>query len=132
MATAVATMMATTMATGMAATVAATAIATVAAAAMAERHHLAVTADEGDTNDREKHRQSNNNNSVHPRILQLLTGTVSENYLVAVTTTQSRQPTAQRRAATAIAIFCVLRPRSGPCCQNLRVTKDMRVAKVRS
>jgi acetyl-CoA acetyltransferase len=101
MATAVATAMATAVAavaTAMAAIAAA--IATVAAAVMTERHHLAVTADEGDSNDREKHRQTKNNDTVHPQILQLLTGTVSENYKFAVTTTQPRQPTAQRRAAT--------------------------------
>ena len=67
---------------------------------MTEGHHLAVTADEGDSNDREEHRQTKNNDTVHPQILQLLTGTVSENYRFAVTTTQPRQPTAQRRAAT--------------------------------
>ena len=84
MATAVATAMAT-MATAVAAAVATAmaavaAIATVAAAVMTERHHLAVTADEGDANDREKHRETKNNDTVHPQILQLLTGTVSENY----------------------------------------------------
>jgi hypothetical protein len=97
-AAAVATMMATV--ASMAAAMATTAIATVAAAVMTKRHHLAVTADEGDSNDREKHRQTKNNDTVHPQILQLLTGTVSENYPFAVTTTQPRQPTAQRRAAT--------------------------------
>jgi hypothetical protein len=50
------------------------------AAAMAKRHRLAVTADQGDANDREKHRQTKNNDTIHPQILQLLTGTVSENY----------------------------------------------------
>jgi len=58
----------------------AAAVATIAAAAraalaMAEGHGLAVTAQEGDSNDREKHSQTKNNNTVHPRILQLLTGT---------------------------------------------------------
>jgi hypothetical protein len=78
-ATAVATMMASAVATSVAATVA-TAIATVAATVMTKRHHLAVTADKGDSNDREEHRETKNNDTVHPQILQLLTGTVSENY----------------------------------------------------
>jgi bisphosphoglycerate-independent phosphoglycerate mutase (AlkP superfamily) len=80
----------------------ATAIAAIAAAVMTEGHHLAVTADEGDANNREKHRQPKNNNTVHPQILQLLTGTVSETTSLPSTTISSRLPTAQRRAATGL------------------------------
>jgi hypothetical protein len=74
---AVAAAVATLVATRMATVAAAAAIAAVATAAlaMAEGHRLAVTADEGDANDREKHRQTKNHNSIHPQILQLLTGT---------------------------------------------------------
>jgi hypothetical protein len=80
MATAMATAMATTVATTVAAVAAVATIAAIAATAMAKRHRLAVTADEGDANNREEHRQTKNNDSIHPQILQLLTGTVSENY----------------------------------------------------
>jgi hypothetical protein len=42
---------------------------------------LILTAQEGDSNQREKDRDTQNNNTVHPRILQLLTGTSKrENY----------------------------------------------------
>jgi len=73
-----------TMASAVAAMATVAAIAAIAAiaaaAAMAKRHHLAVTADKGDANNREEHRETKNNDTVHPQILQLLTGTVSENY----------------------------------------------------
>jgi len=93
------------MATMMATTTAATAIAAVAAVAaaaatMTEGHRLVVTAQEGDADDREENRETKNNNTVHPQILQLLTGTVSETTELAVTTITSRQPTAQCRNAT--------------------------------
>jgi hypothetical protein len=61
------------MATGMAAAMASTAAATT----KDEGGSLVFTADEGDSNQGEKQRQSKNNNTVHPQILQLLTGTVS-------------------------------------------------------
>ena len=82
-ATAVATiaMMASTVAC-MATTVAAAASA--AAAAENEGRSLVLTAHQGDSDQREKHRETKNNNTVHPRILQLLTGTVSGKYQVAV------------------------------------------------
>ena len=52
------------------------AVAAVAAAATEQASvGLFLTAHEGDSNQREKHRESKNNNTVHPRILQLLTGT---------------------------------------------------------
>jgi hypothetical protein len=51
------------------------AIARAIAAAMAEGRRLVFTAHEGDTNQREKHRDTKNDNTVHPQILQLLTGT---------------------------------------------------------
>jgi hypothetical protein len=66
------------------ATVAMTAVAAIAAAAAItaasvsatkepaeEGRRLVFTADQGDANQREKHRDTQNNNTVHPRILQL-------------------------------------------------------------
>ena len=65
-----------TVATAMAAMAAAIATAAaIAAAVMTEGHHLAVTAQEGDSNDREEHSQTKYNDTIHPQILQLLTGT---------------------------------------------------------
>jgi hypothetical protein len=61
------------MATGLAMMASATAAACTTAATAAtkdEGRSLALTADEGDTNQGEKHRQTKNNNTVHPRILQ--------------------------------------------------------------
>ena len=86
-ATAVAAMMAS-MAAAMAATVA-SAVAAVAAiaatTAMTEGHRLVVTAQEGDTDDREENRETKNNNTVHSQILQkYLQVPVSQNYQVAV------------------------------------------------
>ena len=61
----------------------ATTIATIAAvataAAMAKGQRLAVTAHEGNANQREEQGESEHNDTIHPQILQLLTGTVSEN-----------------------------------------------------
>jgi hypothetical protein len=52
------------------------AVAAIAAAATKEASvGLLLTAHEGDSNQREKDRDTQNNNTVHPRILQLLTGT---------------------------------------------------------
>jgi hypothetical protein len=58
------------------------AIAAVTAAATEQASiGLLLTAHEGDSNQREKDRDTQNNNTVHPRILQLLTGTSKrENY----------------------------------------------------
>jgi predicted metal-binding membrane protein len=67
-----------------AAAVTTTTITTTAHSAKNKGRSLVFTAHQGDSNQREKHRESKNNNSVHPRILQLLTGTVSGNYQVAV------------------------------------------------
>jgi hypothetical protein len=70
----VATAMAAAVATAVATAVAAaTAIAAAARAAtvMTEGQSLALTAaQQGDSNQSEKHRQTKNNNTVHPRILQ--------------------------------------------------------------
>jgi len=95
-------MMAPMMASTTAATSAIAAAAAVAAAAatMTEGHRLVVTAQQSDSDDREENRETKNNNTVHPQILQLLTGTVSETTELAVTTITSRQPTAQCRNAT--------------------------------
>jgi hypothetical protein len=92
-ATAIAAAVATTMAaavatiTVMAATMAAT-VATIAAiataAAVAKGQRLAVTTHEGNANQREEQSETKNNDAVHPQILQLLTGTVSENDQIAV------------------------------------------------
>jgi hypothetical protein len=72
-----AAMMATMMATTTAASATAIAAAAIAAAAatMTEGHRLVVTAQQGDADDREENRETENNNTVHPQILQLLTGT---------------------------------------------------------
>jgi hypothetical protein len=77
MATTVATTVATAVATVMAAvaTMATTIAAMATAAAMAKGHDLAITAHEGNTNQREKQRETENNDAIHPQILQLLTGT---------------------------------------------------------
>jgi hypothetical protein len=110
-ATAIAAAMATTVATTvatvamMASTVAATmaAAASAAAAAKDEGRSLLLTAHQGDSNQGEKHRQSKHNNSVHPRILQLLTGTVSGKYQVAVSQRSQRGGRRhQRRDATCL------------------------------
>jgi Na+-transporting NADH:ubiquinone oxidoreductase subunit NqrC len=114
-ATAIAAAMATTVATTvatvamMASTVAAAVAATMAAAASAaaaakdEGRSLLLTAHQGDSNQGEKHRQSKHNNSVHPRILQLLTGTVSGKYQVAVSQRSQRGGRRhQRRDATCL------------------------------
>lgn len=62
---------------------------------------LLLAAHEGDTNQREKDRDTQNNNTVHPRILQLLTGTSKrENYPSCVTSASSRRTTAGQRDAT--------------------------------
>jgi len=98
----------------MATAVAATTIATVAAAMMTEGHHFAVTAHEGDSNDREEHRQTKNNNTVHPQILQLLTGTVSETPKLP----SRRRSRDSRRLSVALrptcASHCILPPEAVP------------------
>jgi len=65
--------MMTAMATAVATMATVAAIATVAAAAlvMTEGHRLAVTTDQSDANDREEHRETQNNNTIHPQILQI-------------------------------------------------------------
>lgn len=80
---------------------------------MTKGHYLAVTAQEGDSDDREKHRKTKNNNTVHPQILQNnLQVPVSENDQVAVTMTISpRLPTAQRRDATPFASIASFNPK---------------------
>jgi hypothetical protein len=98
MATAVATMMAM-MASTTAATTAIATVAAIAAAVMAESHRLAVTADEGDANDREKHRETKNNDTVHPQILQITYRYRKRKLPVLPSTAkQARLPTAQRCA----------------------------------
>jgi len=77
-------MMAATIAATMATMMAAAAIAAAATTAEDEGRGLRLTAHEGDSNQREKDRDTEHNNTVHPQILQLLTGTVSGNYSVAV------------------------------------------------
>jgi len=76
MAAAVATTMAAAVATAMAAV--ATAVAAIAAiaaiaatAAMTEGQSLALTAHEGNTNQREKQRETEYNDAIHPQILQI-------------------------------------------------------------
>ena len=71
----VATIAAVAAMTAVAATAVAGAMAAVAA--MAEGRSLVFNAHQGDADQREKHRETEHNNSIHPQILQLLTGTVS-------------------------------------------------------
>jgi hypothetical protein len=83
------TTMAATMTTTTTAAPAAIAAATGVAAATTQASEdkgrsLLLTAHQGNPNQREKHRESKNNDTVHPQILQLLTGTVSGKYHVAV------------------------------------------------
>jgi hypothetical protein len=87
MATAAVAAMTTMAAATVAAAMAAAATAVAAAASIAattaaesaedEGRGLLLTAHEGDSNQREKQRKAKHNNSVHPKILQFLTGTVS-------------------------------------------------------
>ena len=90
-AAAVAAAVATAVATAVAATVVVTTVAAaraaaiaVAAAAMTEGQSLVLTAHEGDSDQCEKDRNTQNDDTIHPQILQLLTGTVSGKYQVAV------------------------------------------------
>jgi len=81
MAAAVAAMMA-----AVAAVAAAAAIAATTSEQQAEGRSLVFTAHEGDTNQREKDRNTEHYNAVHPRFLQLLTGTGKREHKVAVIT----------------------------------------------
>jgi hypothetical protein len=134
-ATAVAAMMATMMATTTAATaIAAVAAVAAAAATMTEGHRLVVTAQEGDADDREENRETENNNTIHPQILQLLTGTVSENYRAC--RHDNHIATTDGSVSQCDLTLCgsphSSLPDLGPCCQILRVTKDIAIAKIRS
>lgn len=85
---AVATRMAAAIAAVAAAVAAMTAVAAIAAVASAaaedEGRSLVLTADQGDSDEREKHRETKNNNTIHPQSSKLLTGTVSGKYVFAV------------------------------------------------
>jgi len=73
---------------------------------------LVVSTQQSDADDREKHRDSKHNKSIHPRLLhRKLTGTVSESYLVVPSLSSSRPP---------IATACYRR-------QNLEVTHTKRL-----
>ena len=82
-------------------TVAAATAAIAAAAAMTKSNSLAVTTDQSDSNYREKQRQTQNNNTVHPRILQI-TYRYRKREIPSCRPIKipSQQPTAQRRDAT--------------------------------
>ena len=69
-----------------AAVAAAAAIAATTSEQQAEGRSLVFTAHEGDTNQREKDRNTEHYNAVHPRFLQLLTGTGKREHKVAVIT----------------------------------------------
>jgi hypothetical protein len=71
--------MAPTVAPGMATATGATATITTAAAAEEEGRGLLLTADQSDPHLGKKHRQTKHDNTIHPQILHLLTGTVSGN-----------------------------------------------------
>jgi hypothetical protein len=73
------------MATTAAITTATTATAAAIAAAAATENKgrsLVLAADEGNAHQGEEHRQTKHNDTIHPQILQLLTGTVSGNYKI--------------------------------------------------
>jgi membrane protein implicated in regulation of membrane protease activity len=89
----IAAAMATTMATAVAAAVATmaavatamAAIATIAAtAAMTKGHRRAITAHEGNTNQREKQRETENNDAIHPKSSNYLQVPVSGHFQIAV------------------------------------------------
>jgi hypothetical protein len=122
----------------MATTTAASAIAGTAAIAaattMTKGHRLVVTAQQGDADDREENRETKYNNPIHSQILQLLTGTVSENY---------RACRHDDHIATTERLSVAMRPKLResphpslpdwfPCCQILRVAKDITITKIRS
>ena len=69
---------------------------------MTEGRSLVLNAHQGDADQREKHRETENNDSIHPQILQLLTGTGKWDTLFRLPSTAitRRLPTAQRRDAT--------------------------------
>lgn len=72
---------------------------------------LVVSTQQSDADDREKHRDTKHNKSIHPRLLhRKLTGTVSESYLVVPSLSSSRPP---------IATACYRR-------QNLEVSRTKR------
>ena len=121
----------------MAATVA-SAVAAVAAiaatTAMTEGHRLVVTAQEGDTDDREENRETKNNNTVHSQILQLLTGT-GKSKLPSCRPRRSHRDNRRLSVAMRPKLHDPLHPapsRAVPCCQFLRVTKDITITKIRS
>lgn len=93
---------------------------------------LLLTAHEGDSNQREKDRDTQNNNTVHPRILQLLTGTSKrENFPSCLSSASPQQLNSEptRCDLTFPARIRSLAPLSP--CQALRITKDMAIAQVR-
>jgi hypothetical protein len=109
------------------------AIAAIAAAAAEQASvGLFLTAHEGDSNQREKDRDTQNNNTVHPRILQLLTGTSKrENYPRCQFMRLTSRPEGERARCdltfpARIRSLDPFRP-----CQALRVAKDVAIAQVR-
>ena len=126
--------------TAVAAVAAAAALAAIAARAAAgaavatmASNGLVLTADEGDANDREKHRDPEHNKSIHPKFLQLRTGTVSEirfNHCRLWVFTPNG--TANRWRSSDPPGLNVLPCRAVPCCKDLPVRKTTKVAKVRT
>lgn len=110
------------------------AVAAVAAAATKEASvGLFLTAHEGDSNQREKDRDTKNDNTVHPRILQLLTGTSKrENYprCQHMCLTPLHDVERTRCDLTYPARIRSFDPLS-PCCKALRIAKDVANAQVR-
>lgn len=109
------------------------AVAAIAAAATKEASvGLLLTAHEGDSNQREKDRDTQNNNTVHPRILQLLTGTSKrKNYPRCQFMRLTSRLKTERASCdlTFPARIRTLHPLSP--CQALRVAKDVAIAQVR-
>ena len=117
-----------------AAAVATTRITAAGETAKNEGRRLVFTADEGDSNQREKHRDSQNNNSVHPRILQL---TYRYRKRELLSCRHSTRPTAAAdgsasRCDHSLAVAAPSAIRKIPCCEDLRIAKNVAMAKVRS
>ena len=110
-------------------------VAAIAAATLATKEAsigLLLAADEGDANQREKDRDTQNDNTVHPRILQLLTGTSKrKNY---PRCHHMPHPAARWRAARCDLTYPArIRALSSasPCCKALRITKAVAITQVR-
>jgi hypothetical protein len=94
---------------------------------------LLLTAHEGDSNQREKDRDTQNNNTVHPRILQLLTGTSKRENYPRCQFMRLTSPPKGERARCDLTFPARIRASAplSPCCKALRIAKDVAIAQVR-